>query len=433
MKCLQRACLFLILIVFFGTSLHAQDIESGTGVVVAPPRNPTVRRRVVPRVVPVRQQTQPRRVGAPDGNTTARVDATKNTSIPNNTTTQPEQTARVNENVTTPETTTTTTTEPAAPTVADQVEDAIEQGNNARDARPPRYAEAERAYKKAAELNPNDARAYAGLGNVYFDQRMFPDAETNFQQATQLNNTDAEAFRYLAFTCIKTRKFPEAEAAARRAIELDPKDFYAYSAFGWSEFRLKKFPEAESAYRKAIELSPQTFGLYSDLGLFLAKQGRYQDALEPYRKALELNPTYAPALANYGVVQQKLWQLDGAADAFTRFLKINDKAAQVHSNLGLIYYHKGDTARAAAEWEAAQRLGSMSPLDRAGLNLLHRQYPDARPLLEAYVRGNPNDENGWLMLGDMITATGDKKLARKAYDNAAKVSPLVANISRPKI
>ncbi|MEJ7711089.1 MAG: hypothetical protein WKF84_14795 [Pyrinomonadaceae bacterium] len=44
------------------------------------------------------------------------------------------------------------------PTIADQVEEALEQGNAARDASPPRYAEAERAYKKAAVLDSKDAR-----------------------------------------------------------------------------------------------------------------------------------------------------------------------------------------------------------------------------------------------------------------------------------
>ncbi|MEJ7711088.1 MAG: tetratricopeptide repeat protein [Pyrinomonadaceae bacterium] len=241
----------------------------------------------------------------------------------------------------------------------------------------------------------------------------------------------------MAFSYIKNRKFQDAERSARRALDLDPQNFYGYSALGWAQFRLKNYAEAEASYQKAINLSPQTFGLYSDLGLFMAQQGRYKDAIVPYRKALELNPTFAPALANYGVVMQKLWKLGDAEDAFVRFIKFHDpaniKTAPVRSNLALVYYHKGDTAKAAEQWATALRLGSTSPLDKAGQLIVSRQYMDARFLLEPYVRSNSGDENGWLLLGDAIAARGDKKLAQKAYDNAARVAPLTRGLPRPKI
>src|SRR5690348_536775 len=71
-------------------------------------------------------------------------------------------------------TTTTTkpaTTRPTAPrsNVAERVEDLLDKGNEARDAR--NFAGAEDAYKEILKLKPRDARAAYGLGNVYSDQQ----------------------------------------------------------------------------------------------------------------------------------------------------------------------------------------------------------------------------------------------------------------------
>ncbi|MEJ7617129.1 MAG: tetratricopeptide repeat protein [Pyrinomonadaceae bacterium] len=411
-----------------GTSIYAQDIEGGTGVIIAPPKNPVIRRRSAPRAAQQSRSAQskpPQNTGAANTNNASPLDKPID-----------HGSAQLITSVTPKSDERTTIAQPAT-SIADQVDEALEQGNAARDADPPRYAEAERAYKKAAALDARDARAYAGLGNIYYDQRSYAEAENNFRLATELDASDADAHRYLALTYIKAKKFREAEQSAKQAVRLEPQNFYGYSALGWAHFRLKNYPEAEAAYHKAIALSPQTFGLYSDLGLFLAQQGRYQEAVEPYRKALELNAAYAPALANYGVVMQKLWKLAEAEDAFVRFLKANNqdsiKTAPVRSNLALVYYHQGDRVKAAAQWEAAARLGSTSPLDRAGQLIVKRRHLDARVSLESYVRANPGDENGWLMLGDAIAHGGDRKLAQKAYDNAARVAPLTRGVARPKM
>src|ERR1044072_1225506 len=58
---------------------------------------------------------------------------------------------------------------------------AIERANAARSAPKPRYEEAEEQYRLAASIAPDDARAFAGLGNVYVDQGRFKDATDSYQ------------------------------------------------------------------------------------------------------------------------------------------------------------------------------------------------------------------------------------------------------------
>src|ERR1041384_6466772 len=65
--------------------------------------------------------------------------------------------------------------------VAERVEDLLDKGNEARDAR--RFTEAEDAYKEALKLMPRDARAAYGLGNIYSDQQRWADAETAYRNS----------------------------------------------------------------------------------------------------------------------------------------------------------------------------------------------------------------------------------------------------------
>ncbi len=106
-----------------------------------------------------------------------------------------------------------TASQTPVPVSLEGVEEAIEQGNNARDQKPPDYEEAERAYKAAAKLAPNDERPFIGLGNIYYDQK----------------------------------RDEEAIAAYRKALELQPKNRSVFEALGDAYFRLGKYEESIAA------------------------------------------------------------------------------------------------------------------------------------------------------------------------------------------
>ncbi|MCA1816847.1 MAG: tetratricopeptide repeat protein, partial [Acidobacteria bacterium] len=57
-----------------------------------------------------------------------------------------------------------------------EVERALREGNEATDATPPRYDDAEKFYQEALKLNPKEARAYLGLGRLYAAQNRADDA-----------------------------------------------------------------------------------------------------------------------------------------------------------------------------------------------------------------------------------------------------------------
>jgi superkiller protein 3 len=172
-------------------------------------------------------------------------------------------------------------------------EQAIEEGNSARDAR--QYTKAEAAYLRAQSLKGRDSRAVYGLGNLYSDQHRWEEAERAYRTAIEIEPTAPES--HIALSYVLTQpiiganladRYAEAGRLARRAIELDPKNAFAYDQLGVAlELGGSISQETQNAYRKAIELEP-TFALaYAHLGRLLRKNGKANESAAAYRSAIQ--------------------------------------------------------------------------------------------------------------------------------------------------
>ena len=317
--------------------------------------------------------------------------------------------------------------------VSKEVESALELGNAARDSKPPRYADAEQAYALALRLDPNEARAYVGLGNTFFDQKHFPEAETAFVRAIALDPKDADAMVALAYTQNVQGHYQDAERTALRAIALDANSYTANVALGWSRYQLKNYAGSETAYRRAISLSPQTPAIYAELGIILMEQRRWRDSEEVLLQAASLDPTNALTISNHAVALHKLGQLEKAAESYSQAITLDPTTSSPHSNLALILYTRGDFARAREEWETAIRLSSTYTPDRAGLLILDRKLDAAAQELETYTQANALDEDGWLLLGDVRRMQRNSAGASAAYARAVQIAPDYAQLARPII
>jgi len=72
---------------------------------------------------------------------------------------------------------------------------------------------------------------------------------------------------------------------------------------------------------------------------------------------------------------------------------------------------------------AAVNLGSTYAPDRIGLLILDGRLTEARGQLEEYTQKSGDDEDGWLMLGDVYRALGDDSRARVTDARAAQIAP----------
>jgi tetratricopeptide (TPR) repeat protein len=214
-------------------------------------------------------------------------------------------------------TTPTTTTKPGnrptgntrvKPAVAERIEDLLEKGNEARDAR--RFADAEEAYKEILKLNPRDARAAYGLGNVYSDQQRWDDAEAAYRNSVAWAPNDADAHVALSVVLVQPRasgdnakRFADAEMFARKSVQIDPKNAVGWDRLGVALQTRGLFNnETEHSYRRAITLDPEFAVAYAHLARTLNKRGKGSEAQPLYDKAIEL----AKDPATFNLIAQSL-------------------------------------------------------------------------------------------------------------------------------
>ena len=112
------------------------------------------------------------------------------------------------------------------------------------------------SYKKAIEINPGLAEAYAGLGDRYLDDGQANDAIGYLKKATEINPTLVSAYLNLGVAYEETGQGDEAIASYEKVIELKPRLTRAYFYLG--ELYLEKGDKenAIKAYKKVIELEP---------------------------------------------------------------------------------------------------------------------------------------------------------------------------------
>jgi tetratricopeptide (TPR) repeat protein len=178
--------------------------------------------------------------------------------------------------------------------VEERFEDALGEGNTARDAR--KYADAEKAYRNAGQLKPKDWRGWYGLGNVYTDQQRWDDAEKAYLQAANFAPQNADIFIALSFVQVQphtgganAKRLADAETNARRATQIEPSSAVAYDRLGAAlEERGASAADTEQAYRRAIELDSQFAVPYVHLARLLRKNGRASEAEPLYSRASEM-------------------------------------------------------------------------------------------------------------------------------------------------
>ena len=201
-----------------------------------------------------------------------------------------------------------------ASAVAERIEDLLDKGNAARDAR--KFAEAEDSYKGVLKLKARDARAAYGLGNIYYDQQRWDDAEAAYRNSIAWAPTNADAYVALSVVLVQPRsggdnakRFADAEMAARRSVQIDPKNAVGWDRLGVAlQARGLANSETEHSYRRAIELDPQFAVAYAHLARLLNRLNKGPEATPLYDKAIELakDPATLNLIAD-SLQSEQLW------------------------------------------------------------------------------------------------------------------------------
>lgn len=256
---------------------------------------------------------------------------------------------------------------------AEAHERVIAKGNAARSAATPRYSEAEQQYKLAALQDPNDARAHAGLGNVYLDQSRYNEAVTAYSQALKVRADYIPAYQPLAYSLARLDRFPEATETLNQALQYDPNNAEIYNNLAFAYVHAGRYEEAIKAGQQAITLLGQTgqaykqelqirnevlSNAYKNLGNAYNGLKQYNEAADALKHAIEIEPNNAAAHFNLGLALHSGGRYSEAIEAYKAVIKLRPELAGAHFNLGLSYAAINDKEGVKQEYDILKKLNA---------------------------------------------------------------------------
>lgn len=220
------------------------------------------------------------------------------------------------------------------------------------------YERARAYFEEALRIEPNFARAQAGLADISIVYGLRAgDPRILARKALALDDTLAEVHASMAMALLAMEvDWTAAETHFRRALEIDP---YYTPARHWYGFMLMhggRHTEAIEQMERALETDPLNIVILSDLGRAFFFGRQYERGKEPLLKAMEVDPKFpwphywlGRIYEQQGQFQQALSQYELADNA--RFSRMNKDAA-----LACLYAKMGQPEKTR---EILRRLESM--------------------------------------------------------------------------
>jgi non-specific serine/threonine protein kinase len=182
--------------------------------------------------------------------------------------------------------------------------------------------EADRASRKAVELDPELAEAHVARGVAESLEQQREAAEAEFEEAIRLNPRMFEAYYFSARGYYAAGKLEQAVDGFRKAMEARPEDYQSPSLLGSALAGLGRKDESDAAYRQVLELAGKHLQLHPGdaralyfSAIALCQLGEREDqALEWAARALAMDPDEPQVLYNVGCVYALLGRADKAID-----------------------------------------------------------------------------------------------------------------------
>ncbi len=245
--------------------------------------------------------------------------------------------------------------------------------------------QAKAAAANALELDSTLGEAHATLGNalVAYDLN-FAEANREFRRAIELNPNYATAHQWYAETgLVPLGQFEEAIAEARRALELDPLSIVINADVGTTLTNARRYDQAIEQLRKTVDMDPGFYYTHWTLGNALELKGRNEEAIAEYKKATALNDDPLPR-ALLGHLYAKIGRKDEALEILKKLREQRESSEQRYvSPYNLALIHIG-----LSQKDEAIQLLEETYEDRNGYDLA---FIKIEPMLDP-LRGDPRFE-----------------------------------------
>ncbi len=163
------------------------------------------------------------------------------------------------------------------------------------------HIEAERAGRKALELDNSLPEAHAAMATVLASQGKWNDSEREYQRALQLNPNSANAHYFYGFILLLPQKHIDAALEEMRiALSLDPLSSIVNVNYASTLMAAHRYPESLTQFRKALALDPNFSPAHFKLSQLYASMGKFSDAVSEWNKFRPMPGSWSADAKGYG-------------------------------------------------------------------------------------------------------------------------------------
>jgi eukaryotic-like serine/threonine-protein kinase len=212
------------------------------------------------------------------------------------------------------------------------------------------FPRAKAAAMKALELDDKLAEAHASLAFVKFGYDWdWAEAEKSFKRALELNPGYATAHQWYALYLAAMSRMDEAIRGINRAKDLDPLSLPINTNAGWIFYLARRYDEAIQVYEKTLELEPEFTLAHRRMGQAYEQKFMYDEARKEFEKCLALLGNDTETMAALGHTYAVAGEQDRARQVMDEMIALS-KVRYVPSYLiAIIWMGLGETD-AAFEW-----------------------------------------------------------------------------------
>jgi tetratricopeptide (TPR) repeat protein len=290
---------------------------------------------------------------------------------------------------------------------------------------PSRAKEAEAVLRKAVELDTDSPSAWAELANLLHDLEKYEESAGASRRVADLSEggARANALGILGHTlALHLRRHAEAEAVLAEAIALEPKDGYNHAILGKNYLLQSKTDEAKKCFLRALKLEFKRSGFLSSLTDELHRLGLFAAAEEAARRAISMDPKTAynwrqlAELTFYHTHKETETE-----DAIRKAIELQPDDASAYRQLAVVLRWNGrlEEAEKAIGRSIEREPESAASLTELGIVMTRQgRFEEASKALVKSVEIRPEDSYTWSRLGDAYGGVGNFTAAREAYEKA---------------
>ena len=277
---------------------------------------------------------------------------------------------------------------------------------------------------KPAVKPKKDVLRLSKLGRNHLRKRQYAEAEKAFLEALDLDPRNAYILVGMGDTYRELKKYEDSIHYYERVLEFDPVNVFALRGIGDSYRGILQHKRAIPYWMRYLECNRDDIYVMVRLAESFNKTGNFEKAEDFYRRALDVNPEDKYALLGIGSLYYKVEDDEKALLFFNKLLSLDDSYVAVLTMVGNIYRRRKEFETAALYYEKATSFDSWNSFALYGLGDCQRGLENLDRAVywwSKILEREPNNQDLLTRVGDALLNMDKLEQSLEHYMRSLKV------------